>query len=156
MDESFNYNQRHEGDVEVNDSLEEKVAYIKCYPGIGSEIIDYYIDCGYKGIVIEGTGLGHCPEELLPKLHRAREEEIPVVMSSQCLYGRVNMNVYSTGRKLSETGVIPASDMLPETAYVKLMWVLGQTQNLNEVNAMIQNNLKGEISPISSQKYFLI
>jgi len=156
MDESFNYNQRHEGDVEVNDSLEEKVAYIKCYPGIGSEIIDYYIDCGYKGIVIEGTGLGHCPEELLPKLHRAREEEIPVVMSSQCLYGRVNMNVYSTGRKLSETGVIPASDMLPETAYVKLMWVLGQTQNLDEVNAMIQNNLKGEIRPISSQKYFLI
>ena len=66
------------------------------------------------------------------------------------------MNVYSTGRKLSETGVIPASDMLPETAYVKLMWVLGQTQNLDEVNAMIQNNLKGEISPISSQKYFLI
>jgi glutamyl-tRNA(Gln) amidotransferase subunit D len=156
LDASFKYNQRREGDVELCDSLEEKVAFIKSYPGIGADIIDYYIDQGYKGMVIEGTGLGHCPEELIPKLERAQEEEIPVVMSSQCLYGRINMNVYSTGRKLLEAGIIPAHDMLPETAYVKLTWILGQTQNLDDVTIMIQNNLKGEIRSISSQKYFLI
>jgi glutamyl-tRNA(Gln) amidotransferase subunit D len=156
LDETFSYNQRREGEVELKDSLEEKVAFIKSYPGIGADAIDYYIDRGFKGMVIEGTGLGHCPEELVPTLARARDEEIPVVMSSQCLYGRINMNVYSTGRKLLEAGVIPAQDMLPETAYVKLVWVLGQTQNLDEVTGMMQTNLKGEIRNISSQKYFLI
>lgn len=156
LDETFSYNHRSEGEVELKDSLEEKVAFIKSYPGIGADTIDYYIDRGFKGMVIEGTGLGHCPEELLPTLARARDEEIPVVMSSQCLYGRINMNVYSTGRKLLEAGVIPAQDMLPETAYVKLVWVLGQTQNLDEVTGMMQTNLKGEIRTISSQKYFLI
>ncbi len=155
-DETFNYNQRGEGEVELHDSLEEKVAFIKSYPGIGADVIDYYIDRGFKGLVIEGTGLGHCPEELIPTLTRAREEEIPVVMSSQCLYGRINMNVYSTGRKLLEAGVISAQDMLPETAYVKLVWVLGQTQNLEQVSSMMQSNLKGEIRSTSSQKYFLI
>lgn len=156
LDETFSYNQRSEGEVELQDSLEEKVAFIKSYPGIGADAINYYIDRGFKGMVIEGTGLGHCPEELLPTLARARDEEIPVIMSSQCLYGRINMNVYSTGRKLLEAGVIPAQDMLPETAYVKLVWVLGQTQNLDEVTSMMQTNLKGEIRNISSQKYFLI
>lgn len=156
LDETFNYNQRKEGEVELQDSLEEKVAFIKSYPGIGADTIDYYIDRGFKGLVIEGTGLGHCPEELVTTLKRARDEEIPVIMSSQCLYGRINMNVYSTGRKLLEVGVIPAQDMLPETAYVKLVWVLGQTQNFDEVTSMMQSNLKGEIRTISSQKYFLV
>ncbi len=156
LDETFSYNQRREGEVELQDTLEEKVAFIKSYPGIGADTIDYYIDRGFKGLVIEGTGLGHCSEELIPTLARARDEEIPVIMSSQCLYGRINMNVYSTGRKLLEAGVIPAQDMLPETAYVKLVWVLGQTQNLDEVTSMMQTNLKGEIRTISSQKYFLI
>ncbi len=66
------------------------------------------------------------------------------------------MNVYSTGRKLLEAGVISAQDMLPETAYVKLVWVLGQTENIDEIKNLISSNLKGEIRSISSQKYFLI
>lgn len=156
LDKTYNYNQRNQGELELNDTLEEKVALIKSYPGIGVDVLNYYIDQGYKGLVIEGTGLGHCPDDLVEPLSRAMDEEIPVVMSSQCLYGRINMNVYSTGRKLLEAGVIPAQDMLPETAYVKLVWVLGQTQNIDEVSDMMQTNLKGEIRPISSQKYFLI
>ncbi len=156
LDETFNYKERSEGEVELKDSLEEKVALIKSYPGIGVDVIDHYIDKGYRGLVIEGTGLGHTPEDLIPSLERARDEEIPVVMSSQCIYGRINMNVYSTGRKLLEAGVTPAHDMIPEVAYVKLVWVLGQTQNPYEVSKLMQTNLKGEIRAISSQKYFLI
>ncbi len=156
LDETIAYHQRNEGEIEINDSLEEKVAFVKSYPGIGADIIDYHIDRGFKGVVLEGTGLGHCPEELIPSLQRARDEEIPVVMTSQCLYGRVNMNVYSTGRKLVEAGVISALDMLPETAYVKMIWTLGQTQNLEEVKRIMQSNLKGEIRLKTSQKYFLI
>lgn len=156
LDKTVTYHQRNEDEVQLHDELEEKVAFIKSYPGIGVDIIDYYIDKGFKGLVLEGTGLGHCPEELIPSLLRAHDEQIPVVMASQCLYGRVNMNVYSTGRKLVEGGVISAMDMLPETAYVKLIWTLGQTENPEEVKMIMQTNLKGEIRAQTSQKYFLI
>lgn len=156
LDKTVTYNRRNEMEVELRDTLEPKVAFIKSYPGIPSDLIDYHVDKGFKGIVLEGTGLGHCPEKLIPSLQRANDEEIPVVMTSQCLYGRINMNVYSTGRKLGEAGVISGQDMLPETAYVKLVWTLGQTQNLDEVKRIMKTNLKGEIRLKTSQKYFLI
>lgn len=154
-DKKFHYHKRGECQLEVNDSLEEKVGFIKSYPGIATELLDYYIDKGYKGLLIEGTGLGHCPDHLIPSLQRAADEDIPVVMTSQCLYGRTNLNVYSTGRKLLTAGVIPAGDMLPEVAYVKLVWALGQTDQVEEVKKIMQINLKGEINEKSSSKYFL-
>ncbi len=156
LDKTAWYRERSENEVNLQDSLEPDVAFIKSYPGIGPEILDYHVDKGFKGIVVEGTGLGHCPEELIPSLERATDSGIPLVMTSQCLYGRVNMNVYSTGRKLLSAGMIPALDMLPETAYVKLIWTLGQTDKLEEVKKIMQTNLKGEIQEKTSQKYFLI
>ncbi|MCC7560711.1 MAG: Glu-tRNA(Gln) amidotransferase subunit GatD [Methanobacterium sp.] len=155
IDKNFHYHKRGECQLEVNDSLEEKVGFIKSYPGITTELLDYHIDNGYKGLLIEGTGLGHCPDHLIPSLQRAADEKIPVVMTSQCLYGRTNLNVYSTGRKLLTAGVIPAGDMLPEVAYVKLVWALGQTSQREEVKKIMQTNLKGEINEKSSSKYFL-
>jgi glutamyl-tRNA(Gln) amidotransferase subunit D len=155
VDKSSEYKKRSGEDVNLRDELEEKVAFIKSYPGIQSDIIDYHIDRGYKGIVIEGTGLGHCPEDLLQPLERAKDMHIPVVMTSQCFYGLVNMNVYSTGRKIQSAGVISALDMLPETAYVKLVWALGQTDNIEEVKKIIKTNIAGEIGEKSSEKFFL-
>ena len=98
LDENQEYKKRGNGEVKLQDNLEPKVAFIKSYPGISGEIIDYHIDKGYKGIVIEGTGLGHCPDYLIPAGSRATDRASPVVMTSQCLYGRINMNVYSTGQ----------------------------------------------------------
>ncbi len=155
VDKSVEYNKRSIGNIKLYDELEEKVAFIKSYPGIKPDIIDYHIDKGYKGIVLEGTGLGHCPEDLLPSLERAKDMDIPVIMTSQCFYGLVNMNVYSTGRKISSAGVISAQDMLPETAYVKLIWALGQTDNIDEVKKIIQTDIAGEIGEKSSEKFFL-
>ncbi|MGZ7049937.1 MAG: Glu-tRNA(Gln) amidotransferase subunit GatD, partial [Methanobacterium sp.] len=132
LDKEVEYKKRHDGEIKLRDSIESNVAFIKSYPGISSELIDYNIDKRYKGILLEGTGLGHCPEDIVPSLQRAKNEGIPVVMTSQCLYGEVNMHVYSTGRKLISAGVISAGDMLPETAFVKLIWTLGQTDDLNE------------------------
>lgn len=149
------YRNRGGHDLEVNDFLEEKVAFIKSYPGITRELIDYHIDKGYKGLLIEGTGLGHCPDEMIPSIQRATDDNIMVVMTSQCLYGRTNLNVYSTGRKLLSAGVMPVGDMLPETAYVKLSWALGQTAKLEEVKKIMETNLKGELGDKSSSKYFL-
>ncbi|HMK54291.1 MAG TPA: Glu-tRNA(Gln) amidotransferase subunit GatD [Methanobacteriaceae archaeon] len=154
-DKNYSYCKRGEFELELKDSLEPKVAFIKSFPGISSEFIDYHVDKGYKGIVIEGTGLGHCPEYVIPSLQRATEEDIPVIMTSQCIYGRTNLNVYSTGRKLLLAGVIPTGDMLPETAYVKLVWALGQTEDLKEVREIMQRNLAGELEEKSSSQYFV-
>ena len=155
VDKDLKYKKRNENAVQLRDELEEKVAFIKSYPGIKADLIDYHIDKGYRGIVLEGTGLGHCPDNLLPSLERAKDEDIPVVMTSQCFYGLINMNVYSTGRKIVSAGVISAGDMLPETAYVKLVWALGQTDKVEEVKKIIQTNLAGEIGEKSSEKFFL-
>jgi glutamyl-tRNA(Gln) amidotransferase subunit D len=79
-------------------------------------------------------------------LGKAVKRGIHVAMTSQCLFGRVNLNVYNTGRDLITAGVIPLEDMLPETAYVKMMWVLGQTSDPKEIERMMRANLRGEIS----------
>ncbi len=149
------YIKRGENDLELNIDIESKVALIKSFPGISNEIIDYHIDKGYKGLLIEGTGLGHVPDYMVKSFERAHDENIPVVMTSQCLYGTVNMNVYSTGRLLQDAGVISGMDMTPETAYVKLAWALGQSDDLDKVKEIIQTNIAGELNESSSLKYFL-
>jgi len=156
LDKELKYRTMKGSEVNYRDSIEPNVAFIKCYPGISSELIDYHIDKGYKGILLEGTGLGHCPEDMISSIERARDENIPVVMASQCLYGKVNMYVYSTGRKLISAGVISAGDMLPETAFVKLIWTLGQTEDINEARKIMQTNIAGEIQDKISLKYFLV
>jgi glutamyl-tRNA(Gln) amidotransferase subunit D len=154
-DAEINYNKRGNQELSINDNLAKKVALIKMYPGIDPEIIDIYTDRNYEGIVLEGTGLGHCSDEVIGKVARAVDENIPVVMTSQCIFGRTNMNVYSSGRRLLNCGVISVSDMLPETAYTKLLWAAGQTDNLDEINKIMQTNLKGEMEKTLSQKYFI-
>ncbi|MCQ2972368.1 MAG: Glu-tRNA(Gln) amidotransferase subunit GatD [archaeon] len=149
------YIKRGERELELSTDIEPKVALIKSYPGIGEELINYHIDKGFKGLLIEGTGLGHVPDYLVEPLARAKDENIAVVMTSQCLYGTVNINVYSTGRLLTDAGVISGMDMTPETAYVKLAWALGKTDKLNEIKEIIQTNVAGELNKSSSVKYFL-
>ncbi|MEM1844812.1 MAG: Glu-tRNA(Gln) amidotransferase subunit GatD [Ignisphaera sp.] len=134
-------------ELTVSIGFDEKVALIKAYPGFQTEIIDILVDKKFHGIVIEGTGLGHIGSYAIDALKRAIEEGIPIVMTTQTLFGRINMNVYTTGRKLLEIGVIPGEDMLPETAYVKLSWVLFQTRDLIRVREMMLTNYVNEINP---------
>jgi glutamyl-tRNA(Gln) amidotransferase subunit D len=131
----------------LRNKFDERVALVKSYPGIQSEIIDFLVDKGFHGLVIEGTGLGHIANRVIDSIKRAIDSGIPVVMTSQCLFGHVNLNVYSTGRRLLEAGVIPGGDMLPEVAYVKLSWILGSiTRDLVEVKSWITRNLVGELN----------
>ena len=130
--------------TKVKSNFEKKVALIYSYPGMQGEQIDYYIDKHFKGIVIAGTGLGHIGTFMYEAIQRAIEEEITILMTTQTLHGFVGMNVYSTGRELQNMGVIPGKNMLPETAYVKMGWVLGQTQNKEEIKEMLLQNIAGE------------
>ncbi|MFQ6135978.1 MAG: Glu-tRNA(Gln) amidotransferase subunit GatD [Candidatus Hydrothermarchaeales archaeon] len=149
------YKKRCEGEVIIDDELEERVALVKICPGIDKDILDYFVD-NYKGIVLEGTGLGHVPENLLESIQRAKEEGKPVVMTSQTLYGRVNMKVYSTGRELLERGVISGEDMLPEVAYVKLMHVLGHAKDYEEAKRLMRTDIAGEFAPTTRVDTFPI
>jgi glutamyl-tRNA(Gln) amidotransferase subunit D len=101
---------------------------------------------GSKGIVIAGTGLGHISSDLIKEVRKATHGGTSVVMCSQCIRGRVNLNVYDTGRDLLSAGVIPGEDMLPETAYVKLMWALANTSGEEELRRIMGTSLKGELS----------
>lgn len=154
-DKEVDYTKRNEKELSLNNNLGEKVALVKMYPGVNPEIIDFYVDKGYEGIVIEGTGLGHCSDEVIDSISRATDEKIPVVMTSQCLFGRTNMNVYSSGRHLLHENVIGVQDMLPETAYTKLLWATGQSSDIDEIYDIMQTNLKGEMNTTLSQKYFI-
>ncbi len=151
------YRQRREDkEVTINTAFEERVALVYYYPNMHPDIIESLIDNGYKGIVIAGTGLGHVNKPLYKPLRRAYEEGIIVFMTVQTLWGYVQMYVYDTGRDLLAAGVIPGQNMLPEVAYVKLGWVLGQTQEREEVIKMMLTPIAGEITPREQYDGFVI
>jgi glutamyl-tRNA(Gln) amidotransferase subunit D len=138
------------GEINLDSSIEGKVALIKYYPGMSEGVIKNLVDDGYRGIVVEGTGLGHTSESLFKVIESAIESGVVVAMVSQTLYGRINMNVYSTGRMLLKMGVVPCGDMLPETAYVKLCCVLGRTKDVEEARALMLSDLAGELSAVTA------
>ena len=128
-------------------NFSDKVALVKFYPGLDPAVIDFYVDRGFKGILLEGSGLGHVSKYCFDAIKRATAKGVVVALASQCIWGRVDMNVYDTGRDLLGFGVVPLDDMFPETALVKLMWVLGQTDDPQEAKALLKTNIAGEYSP---------
>ena len=100
-----------------------------------------------EGILLEGSGLGHVSKFCFESIKNAVAKGVIVALASQCIWGRVNMNVYDTGRDLLSFGVIPTDDMFPETALVKLMWALGQTKDTQEAIKLFKTNIAGEYSP---------
>jgi len=119
--------------------FEENISLLKFHPGFNSEIIDKIIELDTKGIILEGTGLGHVNSRCNKSIKKAIDNGMFVGMTSQCLQGRIKMTVYSAGRNLLNIGVIPLEDMLPETALVKLMWAYGNYENKEIKNIMLKN-----------------
>ncbi|MCP8308011.1 MAG: Glu-tRNA(Gln) amidotransferase subunit GatD [archaeon] len=137
---------RDDKDFDVKPDFDVRVALLKFYPNFDPEIIGYLIDKGYRGIVLEGTGLGHVSNYCYEKLRDAIDKGLLVAMTSQCIWGRVRMTVYDTGRDLLNIGVIPLEDMLSETALVKMMWALGNSDSINEAKDLMRRNIAGEIN----------
>ena len=138
---------RSDRNVKVDTVFEEKVSIVYYYPNMKPDIIDSLVDNGYKGIVIAGTGLGHVNKPLYAPLKRAIDKGVAVYMTVQTLWGYVHMFVYDTGRDLVHIGVVPAGNMLPEVAYVKLGWVLGHTTDREKVREMMLTPVADEITP---------
>ncbi|WP_319507780.1 Glu-tRNA(Gln) amidotransferase subunit GatD [uncultured Methanolobus sp.] len=140
------YSKRDEKELSLKDSLEPKCALVKFTPGSSPDILGYFIDAGYKGIVIEGTGLGHVSTDWIPQIERATSNNIPVIVTSQCLNGRICDRVYDTGRDILKAGAIEGEDMLPEVALVKMMWTLGQSDDYATVLDILKEDIRCEIT----------
>ena len=125
------------------DRMEERCGLLAFSPGTAPSVLEVYR--GYRGLVIAGTGLGHASTPWVKGLAGLVRDGTTVVMTSQCLHGRVCDRVYDTGRDLLAAGVIEGEDMLPEVALVKLMWVLGQTEDDPGIRALMVENLRDEI-----------
>jgi glutamyl-tRNA(Gln) amidotransferase subunit D len=139
------YQKRSSGKVVPKTAMDPEVSLLYFYPGMSPSIFESVLSKSH-GVVIAGTGLGHVSTDMVKALRKTIKDGTSVVMTSQCLNGMVDMSVYDTGRDLVTAGVIAGVDMLPETAYVKLMWVLGQTSEPRKVEELMTANLRGEIS----------
>lgn len=133
------------------DKISTDVFLLKLIPNTNPKLFDHIRDIGYRGVVIETFGAGGMHfhrRDLVEKLKMLRDQGIVVVACSQCLYEPSNFTIYEVGRKLLDTGVIPAGDMTTEAAVTKLMWALGQTDDPEEVRNIFSTNFSGEISDL--------
>lgn len=133
--------------AKVTPVFEERVTILYYYPNMQPDVIDALVDCGYKGIVIAGTGLGHVNRLVYPALERARDKGVQVYMTLQTLWGFVQMHVYETGREILQLGVVPLANMLPEVGYIKLGWALGRhPDDPDAVRALMQTPIGDDMT----------
>ena len=141
------YNRRrNDREVTIIPYFEDKVSLLYYYPDMKPDIIDSLVDNGYRGIIIAGTGLGHVNKPVYPAIKRATSKGVAIYMTVQTLWGYVHMFVYDTGRDLMAAGITPLANMLPEVAYVKLGWALGQTDDPEKVKEIMLTPICGEIT----------
>ncbi|MFQ5440207.1 MAG: Glu-tRNA(Gln) amidotransferase subunit GatD [Nitrosopumilaceae archaeon] len=126
--------------------LDTNVALVKYHPGYDPNLLNKIIEMGVKGIIFEGTGLGHIGKIMYESVKKANEKGIFLGMTSQCIDGRIRMTVYESGRDLLDLGIIPLENMIPEVALVKAMWVFGNYQNSDEIKKIMLQNIASEIS----------
>jgi glutamyl-tRNA(Gln) amidotransferase subunit D len=151
------YNRRRDdNNVTITPVFDDRVSLVYYYPGMKPDIIDSLVENGYRGIVIAGTGLGHVNRPLYAALDRANAAGVSVFMTVQTLWGFVQMYVYETGREIMELGVVPAANMLPEVAYVKLGWALGQTDDPEKVKEIMLSVVTREITEREPHNGYLL
>ena len=133
----------------LKDGISTDVFLLKLIPNTKPELFDHLKAIGYRCVVLETFGAGgrhFHRRDLLEKLRMRENQGIVVVACSQCLYEPSNFTIYEVGRRVLETGAIPAGDMTTEAAVTKLMWALGQTDDPAEVRKIFSTSLCGEIS----------
>ena len=147
---------RTDRNVTLHTTFNDRCTILYYYPNMQPDLVDALVEKGYKGIVIAGTGLGHVNRPLYEPLGKAIKQGVTVVMTVQTLWGYVQMFVYETGRELLGLGIIPCANMLPEVAFMKLSWVLGQTDKPEEIRELMLRPIAGEITPGEPHNGYLI
>ena len=142
--------------VRIDTAHDDRVTILYYYPGMKPDLVDALVEKGYRGIVIAGTGLGHVNSPLYPALKRAVDSGVHVVMTVQTLWGFAQMYVYETGRDLLDIGIVPLDNLLPETALMKLGWVLGHTDDHARVLEMMREPIAHEITEREPHNGYLI
>jgi glutamyl-tRNA(Gln) amidotransferase subunit D len=128
---------------------DRRILLMKYHPGFDPRLLtDVAMRLDYKAVILEGTGLGHISRECIPEIQKMINSGIMVFMTSQCIWGRTRMTVYDTGRDLLKIGVIPLSDMLPETALVKAMWAIANSKDRENCKQVMQQTIANEISSV--------
>ena len=143
-------------EIKIDTAYDDRVTILYYYPGMKPDLVDALVEKGYKGIVIAGTGLGHVNSPIYPALERAVAAGVHVVMTVQTLWGFAQMYVYETGRDLMDIGVVPLDNMLPETALMKLGWVLGHTDDHDRVMEMMRKVVSHEMTEREPHNGYLI
>ncbi len=137
------------GVFRVQPDYSDKIFLLKLYPGIDPSILSLLQAQGYKGVYIEGFGLGGMPflkHDFASAVRDAVDNGMTVLAGSQCPYEGSNLSVYETGLLALRGGVLQAYDMTAEAAVTKLMWVLGQTEKPEEIRDYFQTNLVREVT----------
>ncbi len=158
------YSRKSKEKMIVKPKFEEKTGFLKVHVNMFPEEFEFFSKQKYKGYIIEGTGLGHTPghvpnkdckihEKIIPAIKKFIDKGGVVAMTSQCIFGRVHLHVYDKGIDLTEAGVVPGEDMLSETAFVKLAWLLGNYKPA-EAKELMGRNLRGEITKRTLEKEF--
>ncbi|MBM4394339.1 MAG: Glu-tRNA(Gln) amidotransferase subunit GatD [Deltaproteobacteria bacterium] len=142
--------------VKLDAVYDDRVTILYYYPGMKPPLVDSLVENGYKGIVIAGTGLGHVNKPLYPAFKRAIAAGVHVFMTVQTLWGYTQMYVYDTGRDLMELGIVPAGNMLPEVALMKLGWTLAHTTDREEVKRLMLTSVAGEITEREPPDAYLV
>jgi len=142
--------------VKLCAAYDDHTTILYYYPGMKPDLVDALVEKGYRGIVIAGTGLGHVNRALFPALERAVKAGVHIVMTVQTLWGYTQMFVYDTGRDLLNLGIVQLDNMLPETALMKLSWVLGQTDDHEEVMRMMREPINHEITEREPHNGYII
>lgn len=151
------YNKRRaDRNVKILPYYNENVTMLYYYPGMKPDTIDNLVNAGYQGIIFIGTGLGHVNKELYPAIERAHAKGVHMYMTLQTIWGYVHMFVYDTGRDMMAKGIIPAGNMLPEVAFIKLSWALGQTNDPEEVKRLMLTPINDEITKREPYNGYLV
>ena len=130
-------------------SVENSIFLVTLFPGFRARYLEHLTETQPRAIVLEALGLGGVPylgENLLPPIARCREKNIPVIITTQCVYGGVDLSVYEVGRKTLELGAISGKDMTREAIIAKLMITLPTTEP-DRLEALLHKNFCDEITP---------
>jgi len=147
---------RNDRDVTIIPTFDDRVTMLYYYPGMKPDMLDSITDNGYKGVIWVGTGLGHVNKEMYPAIERAHAAGVHQYMTVQTIWGYVHMFVYDTGRDMMAKGIVPAANMLPEVAWIKLGWALGQTHDFEEVKKIMLTPINDETTEREPYNGYLV